>query len=556
MPNFKTLIGGMLSLLAFVSTAPGAEPPAGNEPLSLRKDIAYRRSQGHTKVITALAYTPDSKILVAASLDGKIRLWDADATRVLRTLDTSSLELYAIAISPDGKLLASGGSWQEIQIWEIATGKLLQTLKGHSAQVAALAFSPDGKLLASGGYDKSIRLWDTGTWKEKRKITKDLGRVTALTSSPDGKSLASGGTLTSNWKGLEAGQADVVRLWDATTGRLKEELPIQGSFVAFAPDGRSIMSGGHVVREEQVEGSPGRTGLNGYSSIVLYDLQVRRKLLDTTRSGIGCVISHSADWYWYATTQGTLEIQHLDGNVIGSDRASEWSVRVWDLQTRQEAAHITSHYQKTANYETITAFSPDVKWLAIGHFRGQVLVRALHPDGKNPLLSDSKLSSEAPADIWASLSCDQADVAYAARWALLKSPSMAVKLAKDHVKPVPSAQGSAAKQAVANLSDREFRVRERAKTELQQDGWDFMPLLRRARSDATTAEERKRLDDLLGDLLTRTPPEEYLAQSRMIGVLESINSPESRAFLRELGGGASEATLTQAAQAALRRPKP
>src|SRR5260370_14111323 len=93
----------VVTLAALLCAAPlPAEPPAGHESLEIRKSIEYYRSLGHGKVITALAYTPDSKILAAAAQDGTVRLWNADATKLLRTLQTSSLEVYAIAISPAG----------------------------------------------------------------------------------------------------------------------------------------------------------------------------------------------------------------------------------------------------------------------------------------------------------------------------------------------------------------------------------------------------------------------------------------------------------------------
>jgi uncharacterized protein with WD repeat len=229
----------------------GQRPLEGREPVEFRRDAQWRRENGHGKVVTALVYTPDSKTLAAASMDGSVRLWDAEATKVLRTLKTSSLELYALAISPDGKLLASAGSWGEVQIWDIASGQEVRVLKGHDGPVAAVTFSPDGKLLATCGYDKSIRIWDTTTWKEQRKITAELDRVTSVAFSPDGKMLASGGNVTRNWKGHVNGQSDVARLWEVSTGRLMRELPVRGGQVAFAPDGHSLISrfgNGHTRR--------------------------------------------------------------------------------------------------------------------------------------------------------------------------------------------------------------------------------------------------------------------------------------------------------------------
>src|SRR5260370_32596843 len=69
-------------------------------------------------------------------------------------------EVTALAFSPDGKMLASGGKDKLICLWETATGKEIRRFRGHGAPIGSLAFSPDGKFLASaGGPDGTGRLW-------------------------------------------------------------------------------------------------------------------------------------------------------------------------------------------------------------------------------------------------------------------------------------------------------------------------------------------------------------------------------------------------------------
>ncbi len=525
------------------------EPPAGNEPRRMREDIAYRRSLGHTRVITALAYTPDSKILIAASLDGKVRLWDAEATKVLRTLDTSSLELYAIAISPDGKLLASAGSWQEIQIWEIATGKLLHTLKGHSAQVAALAFSPDGKLLASGGYDKSIRLWDTGNWKERLKITKGPERVTSLAFSPDGERLASGGMTTRTVRGYENGESDHVRIWNSSTGKIKSELNVQGSNLTYLPDGQSVLAAGFAMQYTPL--ANGRVAMDGYAVTSWLDLQTGIQYLNTFKKSYGQLVAVAPSGRIFVTAYGYLLSLHLDGNIISSDKASPWGICLWEAANRHEFVRLPHTREKAEGYESAVTFSPDGRALAAGYFHGQVHVFGLVPGSKNPLPTKPKILVVHWDQLWSDLASQDSEVGYAAIWSLMSSPDKAVTELARHLEPVPISHEKTVARGIAELSDPAFANRQRAERQLRELGAE--PALREAYGSAESAQLRKQLLEILIAVRTGPTSGDRLRETRALAVLEQIGTREAMAVLRKIASGSSAAALTRDAKESLRR---
>src|SRR5262245_9120387 len=74
----------------------------------------------------------------------------------------------AVAFSPDGKLLASAHLDRHFRLWEVATGRELRRFRGPDHLVTILNFSPNGnRLLAAGD---SAALWDVATGKQSQKL--------------------------------------------------------------------------------------------------------------------------------------------------------------------------------------------------------------------------------------------------------------------------------------------------------------------------------------------------------------------------------------------------
>jgi WD40 repeat protein len=117
--------------------------------------------RAHGGGITALAFSPDSRLFATASYaDGDVRLWEATSGEPRGSLPKFSTGVAALAFSPDGTTLAVARGDGIASLSDITTGRDVGAVRVPTGSLQAVAFSGDGRLLATGGSDGSVRLWD------------------------------------------------------------------------------------------------------------------------------------------------------------------------------------------------------------------------------------------------------------------------------------------------------------------------------------------------------------------------------------------------------------
>ncbi|CAN5778721.1 NB-ARC domain-containing protein [soil metagenome] len=262
--------------------------------------VALHALHGHTNWVRWLAFHPNGSVLVSASNDSTVRLWQLEAIRKISTFDVAGHEdvcqmlpganhkAYRALYSPDGNLLAIAGHRWDIQLWapNAVNGPTLQrTLQGHSDPILGLAFHPAGKMLASSSMDQTVRLWDVGSGQSYATLQGYSNWLVEVAFSPDGGTLASSGsdgtvqlwTVSKNGDsdriGLQPGHTlrspkqtihsidfspdgvllasgsntSLVQIWNISTGQRVQSLEDHTDFVRvvrFSPDGQQLISGG------------------------------------------------------------------------------------------------------------------------------------------------------------------------------------------------------------------------------------------------------------------------------------------------------------------------
>jgi len=95
-----------------------------------------------------------------------------------------------LAFSRDGRLLVSASDDGSVRVWNVATGEEQARCLGHQAAVVAVAISPDGQTIASASGDGSVKLWDPITGLERLTLSHDGRWATGVAFAPDGRMLA------------------------------------------------------------------------------------------------------------------------------------------------------------------------------------------------------------------------------------------------------------------------------------------------------------------------------------------------------------------------------
>jgi RNA polymerase sigma factor (sigma-70 family) len=366
-----------------------------------------------------VAFAPDGKTLASGAgdilnRDNVVRLWDVGTGKELRQCRGHRAPVRCFAFAPDGKTLASGSGDQTVRLWEAATGKELHRLRGHRGMVWSVAFSPDGRTLASAAEDRTIRLWEPAGGKERQRLAvrepvkslaftddrtlawgddegvihllalatgkelRRLGRhqygVSHLCRSPDGKLLASVGD------GLDY----AVHLWDVAGGKqlspgpAGHQAPVAA--VAFAPDGRTLLSAGWDVtlrfwdpaggKELRRLGGPRVGGRFGYGMFALA-VSPDGKLLAVVGNEVRLLETASGKEVRQLRNPGSGSFTSVafspDGKTLltgGNRFKGGWQGTpcLWDVTTGKELREFRGH----VNNVKAVAFSPNGKTVASG----------------------------------------------------------------------------------------------------------------------------------------------------------------------------------------------
>jgi WD40 repeat protein len=299
-----------------------------------------RTFKAHTKLILALAFSPDGKQLATSSGDSTVRLWNLEGPSEIKEYPGTIVE-SPLAFSPDGRYFAQCDE-DGVAVHDLKTQTCILTTEFSPQNIA---FAPDGKEIAAFGADNPFERWAlpkvkelSGGWGGDRDDNDNERFPTgAMAYSPDGKTIAL-------CYGVDSGKgfAPHLLLWDRKSGKQRGELVMDFRFaypsvIAYSPDG-SVIAGNYgpvlgvidVKSGKQVATiKPGKKHFKGFAftpdgkRLIAVNTDAVVRVYDTTT--------------WKETTGFEWKIGKLTSVAVAPDglRAACGShlgrVMVWDL---------------------------------------------------------------------------------------------------------------------------------------------------------------------------------------------------------------------------------
>ena len=281
--------------------------------------------RGNGGAITAVAFSPDGKLIAMGMDSGTVRLARATTGGEVRTLPGSGARTQALAFSPDNGRVAVAGNGGTAELWDAAAGTIVAMLRGHSDDVISVAFSRDGHYLATTSKDKTARLWDGRTGAPLALLEGHTHVVRTAAFSPDGTRV------------VTASADGTARIWETETGK-----PV----VALVGHHRDVY-GADLNAVQNARFSP-----DG-ARVVTASFDGTARVWDAvTGQSIFTLAGSTPDSY-------AMDATFSPGGKRIVTASSDGTARVWDAATGVKQAELRGH----SSFVTHAAFSPNGLWI-------------------------------------------------------------------------------------------------------------------------------------------------------------------------------------------------
>jgi WD40 repeat protein len=324
------------------------------------------RLEKHQSGITSVDFSSNGEMLVSASEDGEINLWNLNGEKINFGKDPSSL-VFSANLSPDGKKMISAGTDKTIKLWRTdrpwkTDRQDFKIVGSHDDWIKSAKFSPNGQRIASAGLDNIVKLWDLDG-QELIQSVKHGSTINSISFSPDSNLITS------------ASKDGRVRVWNLDNNKsqaFKKDDHGWVLSVSFSPDGKLIASAHRdgTIKLWSLDGQELKSwkGHSGRAYDVKFDPHGK-----TLASGgrDGTVKLWNLDGQELYTFKGhTNEVKSVSFSADGKTLASgslDNTVRLWSVNG-QEIDTFRGH----SNQISSISFKPDGEVIASGDRSGEI----------------------------------------------------------------------------------------------------------------------------------------------------------------------------------------
>jgi WD40 repeat protein len=278
-------------------------------------------------------------VIVTASSDGKVALWDWDAAtdwRYWEEVGEAAGPLKAVAIGQMAgrQMIVAGGADGTVWTWDVAapepTGSLLAR-QAATVNAVAIGRTANREIIVSGGRDGTVRVWDAAPGKhDGDQLPSHDSRVETVAAG------AIGGRDV-----VVSGGDDGLHVWDATTGRAIRDLEpfwrVSGvKAVAIAWSGHSNRNLILIaIHKGEIRAHTGNRN----------ELRGRPKTVAAAREPSEAIVTSGRDGAWAWNTQTPqrifpgavyvtpVAVGQIGGRDVVVSGHEDGMLRIWNLET-------------------------------------------------------------------------------------------------------------------------------------------------------------------------------------------------------------------------------
>ncbi|WFD29299.1 hypothetical protein MSPP1_000306 [Malassezia sp. CBS 17886] len=206
-----------------------------------REGNCLRTFLGHAKSVRDIAFCNDGRRFLSAGYDGQIKLWDTETGACLRAFQLEDIP-FCVRFHPDDDkqhIFLTGTSNNKILQYDVDTGEITQQYEQHLGAVNTITFVDENRRFVSTSDDKSLRAWDY-----------DIPVVIKYVADPQLHSMPAVGLHpTKKWLACQSLDSQIL-VFNAESFKQARRKVFRGHHVggfacevAFSPDGRFISSG-------------------------------------------------------------------------------------------------------------------------------------------------------------------------------------------------------------------------------------------------------------------------------------------------------------------------
>lgn len=147
---------------------------------------------------------------VSAENAGEIFLVSLSEARVVDTLRSHAMPVNSLSLADGGRLLLSASDDRTVRVWDLESRQVVQVLEGHTGYVRDVAGA--GMVAVSGSEDRTVAVWDLASGTRRAVFGDHDGSVDRVAVSSDGR------------RAVTASRNNDVLLWNLAEPRLEREI--------------------------------------------------------------------------------------------------------------------------------------------------------------------------------------------------------------------------------------------------------------------------------------------------------------------------------------------